>query len=310
MFCYCRLYRHYSSYWSCAYSTKWTKPSTTGTPRKYSKTPRDVGRWEGFKAEASSYQYPTDPIGADVVLPATTEIKFKLERDVDKVIGSHLDNFNRIFRDLGKYCPFESKVDAFLPTPGTASQDNLLEFIGVPDSVLTLHSKVLTFIEDKTPNDLPVRHRITGQLFDLLGMYQEDSEYKSSSRVRGDIGRMDVCIVIDQVYGYMSLNNLIYGCVTCYDVTYFLWRPKRGTLRISDPVFNGSRSPTLLQALYYSVELALLSNETHQQKLESSPLIGVSTGVSTYESNSNSAKPETAGSNFSSVNDGASLFIN
>lgn len=63
-----------------------SKSSTAGTPRKYSKTPRIFGRWEGFKGEAASYQYPTNPIGADVSLPATRGIKFKLERDVDKVM--------------------------------------------------------------------------------------------------------------------------------------------------------------------------------------------------------------------------------
>lgn len=134
-----------------------------------------------------------------------------------------MDNFNRIFEDLGMACRFESKADVFLPTHETEPP---LNFIGVTDSVLTLHSKVLSFVEEKTPNDLPVRHHETGQPFDLLGMYQEDIQYKSTSRVRGDIGRMDVCTVIDHVYGYMSLNNLIYGCVTCYDVTYFLWRPE------------------------------------------------------------------------------------
>jgi hypothetical protein len=45
-------------------------------------------------------------------------------------------------------------------------------------------------------------------------MYKEDIKYKSATKTRGDIGRMDVCTVIDQVYGFLSLNNLIYGCVT------------------------------------------------------------------------------------------------
>ena len=63
--------------------------------------------------------------------------------------------------------------------------------------------------------------------------------------------------VIHQAYGYMSLKKMTYGCVTCYDVTYFLMRPKNGTLLISHPIFNSSRSPSLLQALYYFVQLVL-----------------------------------------------------
>ena len=246
-----------------------TKPSTSGTKRNHPKVPKVVERWNDFISEAASYEYPTTPIGADVVLPPTTEIKFKLEKDVEKVIGYHLDNFNRIFRDQGMACRFESRVDIFPSTPET--EENPLKFIGVPDNFLTLDSKVLSFIEDKTPNDLPVRHHQNGQLFDLLKIYKEDIEYQSTSRIRGDIGRTEVSTVIDQVYGYLSLNNLIYGCVTCYDATYFLWRPKRGTLLISHPVFNGSTSPTLLQAIYYFSYLVLQGHYNEQQSLDPSP---------------------------------------
>ena len=80
-----------------------------------------------------------------------------------------------------------------------------------------------------------------------------------------------MCTVIDQVYGYLSLNNLIYGCVTCYDVTYFLWRPTRGNLRISHPIYNHSSSPTLLQALYYFVHIVLQGHNLNQQTLDPSP---------------------------------------
>jgi len=246
-------------------------PSTTGTKRKHSKIPRLTERWEGFISDAARYDYPTTPIGAGVTLPSTINVIFNLEKDVDKVIGNHLDNLNRIFRDQGISCQFKSKAT---PTPNrsdTDTQENSIKFIGVPDHVLTLDSKVLSFVENKTPYDLPVRHHRTGQLFDLLEIYKEDIQYKKSARTRGDIGRMDVLTVIEQVYGYLSLNNLIYGCVTCYDATYFLWRPRRGTLRISHPIFNSSRNPTLLQAFYYFAQLVLRGHTTEQQTLDPSP---------------------------------------
>ena len=59
--------------------------------------------------------------------------------------------------------------------------------------------------------------------------------------------------------------------MTCYDVTYFLWRPRRGTLLISHPIFNRSRFPSLLQALYYFVQLVLQGHDTEQQTLDPSP---------------------------------------
>jgi hypothetical protein len=189
-----------------------TKPSTTGTKRNHPKIPQVVERWDNFMTEAARYEYPTTPIGADVVLPGTRSIKFQLERDVHKVIGSHLYNFNRIFEDEGKACRFESIADVFPSTPETELQENHLNFNGFPDYVLTLGSKVLSFVEDKTSNDLPVRHHQNGEFFDLLEIYKEDMQYKASGRTRGDIGRTDVCTVIDQVYGYLSLNSLNYGC--------------------------------------------------------------------------------------------------
>ena len=222
-----------------------TKPSTTGTKRSHPKTPTFVGRWVEFMSDAARYEYPTTPIGKDVALPATTEFKFQLEKDIDKVVACHLDNFNRIFRDQGKEYRFSSKATVFPSTSETANlMENLLKFFGVPDNVLTLGSKVLSFVEDKTPNDLAFRHSRNGRLFDLLEIYEEDIKYQETERVREDVGRMDVRTVFDQVYGYLSLNNLIYGCVTCYDATYFLWRPKKSTLLISHPIFNNSRSPT------------------------------------------------------------------
>jgi hypothetical protein len=90
-----------------------SKPSTIGTKRSYPKTPKSVERWRDFLTDAARYEYPTTPIGADVVFPTITEIKFKLERDIDKVIANHLDNFNRIFRDQGKKYRFESTVTVF-----------------------------------------------------------------------------------------------------------------------------------------------------------------------------------------------------
>ena len=101
----------------------------------------------------------------------------------------------------------------------------------------------------------------------------EDIHKKSTGKIRDDSGREDVQTVIEHVYGYLSLNNMIYGCVTCYDVTYFLRRPRNGTLLISDPIFNSSRRPTLLESLYYFVQLVLVGPDTDQQTLDPAPII-------------------------------------
>ncbi|KAK5665077.1 hypothetical protein QVD99_007934 [Batrachochytrium dendrobatidis] len=285
-----------------------SKISTTGTRRRHSKTPSHVGRWEDFSTDAKAYEYPTTHIRSDVVLPVTRKVAFTLERDVSRAVGNHLDNFNRIFEDQGEAHVFQTKPTVIPLNSGTPTQtENSIKFIGVPDNVLILGSKVLSFIEDKTPNDLPVRHFASGNPFDLLEMYKEDIQYQQSKITREDIGRMDVCTVIDQVYGYLSLNNLIYGCVTCYDVTYFLWRPKRSTLLISHPIFNNSHSPSLLQALYYFVQLAL--RDYKKQTLDPNPKdsdmpveLNASNEMDTDEHNAD--EQSESGSNYSTAGQG------
>ncbi|KAJ3316928.1 hypothetical protein HDV06_002623, partial [Boothiomyces sp. JEL0866] len=186
--------------------------SGTGTERSKPRTPRSISRWNAFKPEAARFNYPTTTVGKDV-LPFTTGIQIKSEKDVDRVVGNHLDNFNRVFRDQGKDYRFNTKVEVNLDDPTQKG----IKFIGSPGFVLTLGPKVLSFIEDKTPNTLPVKHPRSGDYFDLVQMYKEDMKQKKSDRNRGNVGRMEVLTVINQVYGYLAFNNLLYGCVTCYD---------------------------------------------------------------------------------------------
>ncbi|KAJ3025252.1 UNVERIFIED_CONTAM: putative protein serine/threonine kinase [Siphonaria sp. JEL0065] len=250
--------------------------SSSGTARSHPRALKNVQRWLDFKQSATSFPFPNSPSSRDIVLPATTELQFNSEKDVDKVVGTHLDNFNRIFRNLGFGCRFRSK-SIFDDT----------SFIGIPDYVLIIDNRVIAFVENKTPNDLPVFHSQTNEPFDLLRMYLEDRNYTSSKTCRGDIGRSDVCSMIEQVYGYLVLNNLIYGCVTCYDVTYFLWRSEVGLLCISDPIYNDGMSPTLLQCFYYFSHLALEGHRTGQQRLHRNPTTDAPMDVDETEDDSN-----------------------
>ena len=247
--------------------------STSGTRRNHPKRPKKVERWKEFIDGARTHECPATPIPPDVGFPYAREDPVTCEKSIESIIGYHLGNFNRIFADQGKSSRFKFKANIF-PSNTSGSDfkaDQRLQFTGVPDHVLILDSKILSFVEDKTSNDLPVRHRETEHLFDLLEMYEEDMQYESSERTRGDIGRRDVTTVIEHVYGYMAFNNLIYGCVTCYDVTYFLKRPRGGTLLISRPIRNDSRHPTLLESLYYFVDLVLKGHDSEQQRLDPSP---------------------------------------
>ena len=99
-----------------------------------------------------NFTYPTIEIEKDVVLPSTRGLQIKLDADVDKIIGNHLDSFNRVFLDQGSRYQFASKADAF-----PAVDAGRVKVIGRPDHVLILSDNVLSFVEDKTPNHLPVK---------------------------------------------------------------------------------------------------------------------------------------------------------
>ncbi|KAJ3272736.1 Adiponectin receptor protein 1 [Terramyces sp. JEL0728] len=239
--------------------------SGTQTERGHPRTPKYMGRWEAFKSDAANYSYPNTRIGNDVKLPGTSTVEIGSEKDVDTIIHNHLHNFNRIFRDEGRNCKFVTKAQAFTENPSEGN--NCVKFIGKPDFLLTFGPKVVSFIEDKSPDTLPVQKN-ENELFDLIEMYRKDRKYDKSSNTRPELKRKEVFTVIKQVYGYLAFNNLKYGCVTCYDVTYFLHRPSEGRLLISDAIYHYSTSPTLLQSIYYFIRLVVGNNSNG---IESSP---------------------------------------
>lgn len=250
-------------------------------PRAYPKTPRVVGRWETFKQEAANFSYPNNPKPDDVYRIPVVHDTITCEKVVDYFIKSNLGNLNSIFAAVGDPCIFvlDPNVDPNVntetfPTVGAeadpitnamavsnfTSSGQLVRkpFIGMPDHYLCDCSNynVLAIVEDKTPWDLPVKDS-AGNYYDLLQMYNEDVVFHDSKFSRGNIGRRNVVNVVEQVYGYIALNGLRYGCVTCYDVTYFLYRKARGELQISHPILHNSTSPSLMQCLYYFAKLAM-----------------------------------------------------
>ena len=95
-------------------------PSAFGTSRSHPKTPNNVGRWENFKLNAENFDFPSISID-DMNLPKTANMKFSTEKDVHKIIGIHLDNFNGILKEQGLKYLFQSNLPV--------SQHPFLEFL-------------------------------------------------------------------------------------------------------------------------------------------------------------------------------------
>jgi predicted Ser/Thr protein kinase len=217
---------------------------STRSERAHPRRPKNVIAWPEFKQDAIAFQYPDSLAHTDCILPNYTGKIIKAEiPDVQGIIDAHLKNFNLIFETLGNTYRFESRRQD--PTP-----DDVVTFTGKPDHLLCDGSNVLAFVEDKAPWYLPKGN--------LVQMWNEDKDL--SSRINPDRDRSSVKDVIEQVYGYLSFNQLKYGILTCYDVTYFVSRPAVGTLAISEPIGFDSSQPTFLECIYYLTDLVHNAN--------------------------------------------------
>ncbi|KAI3661103.1 hypothetical protein MP638_000440 [Amoeboaphelidium occidentale] len=243
------------------------------TRRTHSKRPRVVEQWESFKQQAANFHYPTDEKPENVNSIDVSLDTITSEAVVDNLILNNFRNLNHIFAAVDapyifmKDRPVIPNVTAKAAynTNATISSDLVSSgsstfrkaFIGRPDHFLfdKSRSTILAVIEDKTPMNLPVKDS-EGKYCNLFDMYNEDKTYQQSDFTR-DTRRSNVVHVVEQVYGYIALNGLRYGCVTCYDVSYFLFRAESGRLLISDPVYFNATSPSLLQCFYYFAHLAM-----------------------------------------------------
>jgi hypothetical protein len=166
--------------------------------------------------------------------------------DVQALIFFILNSFNKIFESLKH---FQSR-----PHSTHVNQSVYNGFKGRPDHLLCRDGEILAFVEDKTTWDLPY-----DKALDLLQMWEED---KIELTTIANTTRKSVKEIVEQCYGYLSHNNLRYGMLTCYNVSYFLERPCASTLMISNPIYYDDTNPTLLQCLYYLYHLAIKDHKS------------------------------------------------
>ena len=231
------------------------KQGRGSTARSKPKCPKIVGRWESFQQEVLHHEFQDFKLNENIVLPQTENVRFKNEADVETIIKMHLNNFNGIFNSGGTPLQFDRKT----------AKDKVE---GTPDHLLFVNELPFAFVEVKTPHSLPVAHKHV--LYDLLQMYEEDLAYQNQDRTRS-IKRNSVYEVIRQVYGYLAFNSFRYGCLTCYNASYFVFRPARVTLLISQAIYAEQANPTLLESLYFFSQLVYLDSINTQRVKKSPP---------------------------------------
>jgi predicted Ser/Thr protein kinase len=226
--------------------------SSSSTARKYPKFPKEVSSWPEFLLDAKDSEIPQNVL-TEVDIPGAqsllSQLQFESESDVKTAMGNILSLLNVILKSLNLSQRFSSTVPA---------QD---AFIGLPDNLFVDGHTVVGFVECKVPWSISS----SGETWNFVDLWKVELGEEEMQKVR-------LQHVVEQVYGYLSFNKLRYGILTCYNVSYFLCRPKRGTLLISDPVYCNQRSPTLMQCLYYFTQLV---GEDHQST-EISPLSAAS----------------------------------
>ncbi|CAB5364298.1 unnamed protein product [Rhizophagus irregularis] len=92
----------------------------------------------------------------------------------------------------------------------------------------------------------------------IVTLYNNEKEVREGPYAYS--GDVTVYHPINQIYGYMCANKLIYGILSTYDQTWFLERgvvgEDHGWLHISDTITNSSTDPTLLKSVAYIIDLA------------------------------------------------------
>jgi predicted Ser/Thr protein kinase len=199
-----------------------------------------VSGWPEFLSEAKDSQIPQNVLTNVDVSGAQSSLsllKFQSESEVQAAMVITLNLINGILEAVNLSQSFGSAVP---------DQD---AFIGLPDHLFVDGQTVVGFVESKVPWNIS-----SGETWNFVDLWQAELREEEEQTVR-------LQHLVEHVYGYLSFNKLRYGVLTCYNVTYFLCRPKRGTMLISDPVYCDQESPTLLQCLYHFTQLV---GEEHQ----------------------------------------------
>ena len=209
------------------------KGSTKATISQYACTPQSVVAWEGFKDDVNGVTWDNTQ---KYVKPGFWENKgIYGEEDVREAL-----NFN-VLKPLNAWLASKGAGEEF--SRGIASGQKV---IGEPDFILSCNRKLRLAIEVKTKWSLSAS--------DLVEAYA-----KNLVKHKADINSpVSVYHQVEQIFGYLSHNNLQYGVLTNYENTWFLHRPREnlGQLRVSPPIPYNNQWPTLFQCFFYLTSLA------------------------------------------------------
>ena len=212
---------------SLNYIYRSSKVATT-IPR-YVCAPQSVVAWHGFKNDVNRLIWDDTPKYAH---PTYAEIdKIGKETDVQDAFY-----YNVLF-PLNILLKLDQRDEVFARSMYTGKK-----IIGEPDFILRSNRELRLAIEVKTKWALPASNLVKTYTRNLV-------ECRS---------KISIIHPMEQIFGYLSYNQLQFGVLTTYDKTWFLCRNKEnlGQVRISPPIQYNDQMPTLFQCLFYLIHLS------------------------------------------------------
>ena len=220
------------------------KKSDTQQDRAHPRTPQIISHWSSFESDVLASYHKLD---RDLKMQFFSWIApdFQLSNEIPDVQGK-----------IGDICHYMNKIFQVRRKSMILKSGSNKTLVGEPDFYLDAavnddgsdRMATLGFIEAKNPFVLP--------------MHKNLLDRNEQSRCRH---------TIRQVYGYLALNGITYGVLSSYNITYFLWRSAKGTLKISSEIKANSTNPTLLQCLYHWCDLTITLEENILELSAESP---------------------------------------
>lgn len=203
-------------------------PSTTATRCAWRRTPLKVVDWTEFLTHVEKLTPSTNPIYERKMFRFDGSFRVARESDLYGALDAN------IFNLLQKLVDSDEFFGSCSAHPVKAEPDRIF---------YKNQEQLFLAIEVKTKDVLALK--------DLVEKYNIDIKYYNKDLT----SPKNVVYQVNQIFGYLSWNELQYGVLTTYEETWFLKR-NAGTLYVSPAIKYTSISPTLFRCYITIMNLA------------------------------------------------------
>ena len=229
---------------------------------------REINEWAYFVSEAQEYWDGLDDDEKNQVIPETRVGYW------DSLSDSLTAAIPYVRRESHLLIPFTFKYSVPHNHAIPGARDNHARIntiipdviIGQPDACFEHDDKIGGIIEIKTLTNEAIIEVFQGSLPPskplIVGIAPLSGDHH---------GRLTV----EQVYGYMFLNSVVYGLISTVNSFAFLARSIGGKLKLTQLIPITQRNPTILQMLYYFSHLCATTPPLTEAHIDGRPIVVV-----------------------------------